>query len=150
MRKHLKYLKKEKGMTLVELLAVLVILGIIAAIAVPMIGNILDNTDEKGEINDALNIISAAKLAEAATTGKDNVNEYSRTELIQGGYLDSSVAKFDSVKKEVKKSSDGKTTESIDWVIIGYPFVNYEGDNYNNDEGSATEAALKNRLKDIK
>ena len=33
-----KRLKNEKGLTLVELLAVIVILGIIAAIAVPSIG----------------------------------------------------------------------------------------------------------------
>ena len=37
-------LKNEKGFTLVELLAVIVILGIIAAIAVPSIGNIIQNS----------------------------------------------------------------------------------------------------------
>ncbi len=36
-----KRLKNEKGLTLVELLAVIVILGIIAAIAIPSIGNII-------------------------------------------------------------------------------------------------------------
>ena len=39
-----KRLKNEKGLTLVELLAVIVILGIIAAIAIPSIGNIIENT----------------------------------------------------------------------------------------------------------
>ena len=39
-----KRLKNEKGLTLVELLAVIVILGIIAAIAIPSIGNIVENT----------------------------------------------------------------------------------------------------------
>ena len=42
-----KRLKNEKGLTLVELLAVIVILGIIAAIAVPSIGNIIDNSRDK-------------------------------------------------------------------------------------------------------
>ena len=36
-----KRLNNEKGLTLVELLAVIVILGIIAAIAVPSIGGII-------------------------------------------------------------------------------------------------------------
>ena len=38
MKKLVKRLKDQKGMTLVELLAVIVILGIIAAIAIPSIG----------------------------------------------------------------------------------------------------------------
>ena len=36
-----KQLNNEKGLTLIELLAVIVILAIIAAIAVPAIGNII-------------------------------------------------------------------------------------------------------------
>ncbi len=40
-----KRLNNEKGLTLVELLAVIVILGIIAAIAVPSIGGIIENSE---------------------------------------------------------------------------------------------------------
>ena len=40
-----KRLNNEKGLTLVELLAVIVILGIIAAIAIPSIGNIIENSE---------------------------------------------------------------------------------------------------------
>ncbi len=42
MKRLKKLLKNQKGFTLVELLAVIVILGIIAAIAIPSIGNIID------------------------------------------------------------------------------------------------------------
>jgi len=55
-------LKNEKGLTLVELLAVIVILGIIAAIAVPSIGGIIQSTKEKAVIADALNTLAAAEL----------------------------------------------------------------------------------------
>ena len=42
MRKKIQgLLKNEKGFTLIELLAVIVILGIIAAIAIPSIGGII-------------------------------------------------------------------------------------------------------------
>ena len=57
-----KRLNNEKGLTLVELLAVIVILGIIAAIAVPSIGGIIQNSREKAVIADAQNALSAASL----------------------------------------------------------------------------------------
>ncbi|MEK4403909.1 prepilin-type N-terminal cleavage/methylation domain-containing protein [Sporosarcina sp. FSL K6-6792] len=55
-------LNNEKGLTLVELLAVIVILGIIAAIAIPSIGGIIQGTREKAVIADAQNTLAAANL----------------------------------------------------------------------------------------
>ncbi|MBT2684570.1 type II secretion system protein [Bacillus sp. ISL-37] len=57
-----KKLKDQRGLTLVELLAVIVILGIIAAIAVPSIGNIIDKSKEDAIKADARMILNAAKL----------------------------------------------------------------------------------------
>ncbi|WEG11461.1 prepilin-type N-terminal cleavage/methylation domain-containing protein [Pullulanibacillus sp. KACC 23026] len=57
-----KLLKKQDGFTLVELLAVIVILAIIAAISIPAIGHIINNSRNKASVNDALQIIDAAKL----------------------------------------------------------------------------------------
>lgn len=90
MRKHLKYLRQQKGLTLVELLAVLVILGIVAVIAVPMIGNIIQDSKDKATINDALNIISAAKLAESNGDFDFRVatNKVSTADLKSKKYLD--------------------------------------------------------------
>lgn len=58
-----KRIKNEKGLTLIELLAVIVILAIIAAIAIPAIGNIIQNSRDKAILSEALNIISGGKLA---------------------------------------------------------------------------------------
>lgn len=69
MRKHLK---NEKGLTLVELLAVIVILGIIGAIAVPSIGGIIQKANEDGVKAEAIQVINAAKLYVAAE-GIENV-----------------------------------------------------------------------------
>ncbi|REB07172.1 prepilin-type N-terminal cleavage/methylation domain-containing protein [Sporosarcina sp. BI001-red] len=57
-----KKLKNEKGLTLVELLAVIVILGIIAAIAIPSIGSIIENSRQKAILADASNAMEAANL----------------------------------------------------------------------------------------
>ena len=57
-----KQLKNEKGLTLVELLAVIVILAIIAAIAIPAIGNIITNSKYNAVKADALNVLNAGKL----------------------------------------------------------------------------------------
>jgi len=57
--------RNEKGMTLIELLAVIVILAIIALIAIPAISNIISNSKSKAILSDAAIIIKAAKTAVA-------------------------------------------------------------------------------------
>jgi type IV pilus assembly protein PilA len=63
MRKFIQQkLKEQKGLTLIELLAVIVILAIIAAIAIPAIGNIINNSRVGAIKSDAQNALAAAEL----------------------------------------------------------------------------------------
>ncbi|HEX7057463.1 MAG TPA: prepilin-type N-terminal cleavage/methylation domain-containing protein [Bacilli bacterium] len=56
-----KVLKNEKGLTLIELLAVIVILAIIAAIAIPSIGGIIAKTKKESHRANAQMILDAAR-----------------------------------------------------------------------------------------
>jgi type IV pilus assembly protein PilA len=77
-----KFLKNDKGLTLVELLAVIVILGIIAAIAVPSIGNIIEKSRADAVKAEGIQVLNAAKLYVAAegnsktTLKADDLKEY--------------------------------------------------------------------------
>ncbi|MEQ2529387.1 type II secretion system protein [Bacillaceae bacterium CLA-AA-H227] len=121
-----KRLKNQRGLTLVELLAVIVILGIISAIAVPSIGGIIEKSKEDAIKADALQVLNAAKLyvasndvteettlANATTTGVDGTLDdlldtkpntvYSITITPDGG-------KYEYT--DITVTRDGKTIES--------------------------------------
>lgn len=82
-----KKLKNERGLTLVELLAVIVILAIIAIIAFVMIGNVVENSKKDAHIANAQQLIAAAKLYDATEKSIDGKSISSKT-LHDAGYLD--------------------------------------------------------------
>jgi len=55
-------MKNNKGVTLVELLVVIVVMGIIAGFAIPAVGNIITNAEKDAILNDAIQVENAAKL----------------------------------------------------------------------------------------
>ncbi len=82
-------LKNKKGLTLIELIAVLVILGIIAAIAVPTIGNTINNQKERAATAEWSAIQSAAELYAVQNTDDD---EISMKDLFDNDYISENVA----------------------------------------------------------
>lgn len=111
-------LKKEKGFTLVELLAVIVILGIIVAIAIPAVGNIIDKAETDADAAEVKLILDAARLADANqefTSGTTTIGDLIPNYLdLRSSGLPSGIAETDTISKsdEGIYSIDGYTPPS--------------------------------------
>ncbi len=82
-------LKNERGLTLIELLAVIVILAVVAAIAIPAIGNVIDNSRYKALKADAINVLHAAQFYFMEHPTADQWQIVQVEQLVAEGYLDS-------------------------------------------------------------
>ncbi len=128
-------IKNEKGLTLIELLAVIVILGIIAAIAVPSIAGIIQNSKEDAVKADAITVLNAAKNYVAAND-IPNDGEIDQTDL--QSYVSGLKTTFGDY---VVTSTDGInfTLTTTDKVEAGKKFIKFTAasiDDINNDTAS--------------
>ena len=107
MRNKLKKIwNKEDGFTLVELLGVIVILGIILAIAIPGIGNIVESARTKTTAQEQELVIDAARLYFVENNKIAGEATVTVSDLEGAGFLDvktdSKVKPKDSVKRDTK------------------------------------------------
>lgn len=78
-------MKGNKGFTLVELLAIIVILGIIAVITTPVILGVIDDTRKDAAADKAWGTIDAIKLAYAQEQVKNNTYKLGDSVTITNG-----------------------------------------------------------------
>ncbi|MFS0822530.1 pilin [Bacillus sp. 1P02SD] len=131
-----KYLKNQKGLTLIELLAVIVILGIIAAIAVPSIGKLIDNTKDKAKVAEAIQIIDAARLAHATNSNQTTWTHSAAEGDAEGTiYLNDYLDSVDDTSYTVTYDTDTKL----------YSISAHEANTVINSD-PATEAQLENYI----
>jgi type IV pilus assembly protein PilA len=86
-------LRKKKGFTLVELLAVIVILAVILVIAVPTVGRIIENSRQEAYLDDERMMEKAArtyalKKSEALPKGIGEKKVVLLSDLISSGILE--------------------------------------------------------------
>ncbi len=156
-----KLVKNEKGLTLVELLAVIVILAIVAAIAVPAIGNVIENSRYKATKSDAITVLNAANIyfTEKQTNEKgEAVESVTIEELNDAGYLedpgtfaDGNVADGNVKEAKVTKATGGNTLDATATYSgdVKVKFVNATIQDITKDERSAKEARGTDAGKEI-
>ena len=123
-------IKNNKGVTLVELLIVIVVMGIIAAFAIPAVGTIIDNTQKDAIHADAIAVENAANLFCAQTSCASNetlmwseVDDY--VEGISITYYDFDDTGTGDIVVATKTTNgwrvqlNGITTGDYDWMSAG-------------------------------
>ncbi|WP_410771106.1 prepilin-type N-terminal cleavage/methylation domain-containing protein [Fontibacillus sp. BL9] len=135
--------KEEKGLTLIELLAVIVIIGVIAAIAVPIITGVIKDTKDSARVATANQLFEAAKLRSIAQNNGVLKGEHTLTDLldedyIQKGLTDPKSGKAFGAGTQVNLSDLTSTTATIVTLVTDDGTLNYTLANLKNgDKGSA-------------
>jgi type IV pilus assembly protein PilA len=84
-------MQNEKGFTLVELMVVVVILGILVAIAVPVYNNVSDNAKTKACASNIRILEGAIEMVKADNVAADEINadsdDWNEEEAPLAGYL---------------------------------------------------------------
>lgn len=105
--------KEEKGLTLIELLAVIVIIGVIAAIAVPLITGLINNTKDNARNATANQILEAAKLYSIANNNGEVTGEVTLLTLTSNNYLQGNITD----PKDGKALASGTTVNLTNYGV---------------------------------
>ncbi|MBQ7136864.1 MAG: prepilin-type N-terminal cleavage/methylation domain-containing protein [Bacilli bacterium] len=119
MRKKIKLKSNNKGFTLIETLAVVIILGVLLLVAVPSISKYVDRSRKNTYISSVKSMVNAVSVA---ITSQDLPYDIEEDEAM--------IIPFSEIKMEKKNST--KKSPYANWVQDkSFIMVLYDGDNYN-------------------
>ena len=123
-------IKNNKGVTLVELLIVIVVMGIIAAFAIPAVGTIVGNTRMDAIRADAIAVENAANLycAQTACTTDETLTWADVKSYVEG--IDPTYYEFDLISSATDGAGDAEvaTKSAAGWTVTleAYTVGDYE------------------------
>lgn len=115
--------KRQKGFTLIELLAVFVILAVLAGIAVPFIGGILENARLDATRSTAVNFYEASRLYLIGENKEFKNAEVTVSDMVDAGYISEPLK--DGWGKVIKKG-DSKVKYDQDGQVDTVTIVSEE------------------------
>ena len=113
--------KTNKGFTLVELIIVIAVIGVLAAILIPVFSNVIEKANAKSAFSDAKNALSIYIADQSDGTGAELVTDGSVFEVEKAGkmwyftYADNGLTQND----EVNTKPSGATGSAVDFNTVG-------------------------------
>ena len=114
-------MKKKNGLTLIELLAVIIILGVLMLVAIPSVTSYINNSRKSAYADTAANYIKGAT---------NLVNEGVKVQAYDEGVLYMIPVGHDKTKSCVQLESGGQSPYNTEYLLA------YVGVTYNNTKGS--------------